>query len=491
VIRAVLPSRRLAAGLTLVLIATRVLVPASLGSAPPLGGWSSVLLAWVAMLFLGRLLADRTDNASALIAGAALLGASPLYDWLLSGSAMTAIASFCLATLLLVLSRRSDVLESTWGRVSLGVVTGVAVLVERQNAALLLLPAGALFLERKRGHARWWELLQLLTPFLVACSIPRSTAREPWTFASALNPWLWVEILFALRAGLVAALPLAWAALAGLGLMSGRAARTAGTLALTGVAFLLLLVGRDPAEPRNQIAGLLPLLAFAGVVLVQALVRVTSSRPWVPLLAVGGALTGWNFLLMEQYRLIQIPRDDTVSFARVAELAAGHVAQAVGNPLAWPANWAYAWRAGLPLTDFDRVVGSRAARDLRSGSVIFDIGDARTDQEFLGEGWSSPVACEGANCREIQERAVFWVARVRSGDLTVRVRAAGRATMTLVVNDVESAQWPLVEQLRDWEARVPAAQWRIPVTRIAVVIEPQAQARVDRIMLVRTQGARP
>ena len=119
------------------------------------------------------------------------------------------------------------------------------------------------------------------------------------------------------------------------------------------------------------------------------------------------------------------------------------------------------------------------------------MGDARADQAFLGEGWSSPVACEDANCREIQERAVFWVARARSGDLTVRVRAAGRATMTLVVNEVESAQWPLAEQLRDWEARVPAAQWRIPVTRVAVVIEPQAQARVDRIMLVRNQEARP
>ncbi len=252
---------------------------------------------------------------------------------------------------------------------------------------------------------------------------------------------------------------------------------------------MVLLVGRDPIEPRGEMAGLLPLAALAGAVLVQALAHITARRPWLPLVVGGGAFVVWNLLLMEQFRLVQIPRDDTVSFARTKELAAGRVARAVGNPLAWPANWLYRWRGGLPLPDFDRVVGSHTAHDLRSGAALLDLGDAESDQECLGSGWSAPIPCEGANCRVFERHATLWIALVWQHDVSVRVRAAGGSTLTLLVNGVATAHWPLGEELRDWEAPIASAQWRRPVTRVELAAEGKTQ--VDQITLVRMEGARP
>ena len=82
-----LPSRRLAIGLTIVLIITRFVLPASLGHAPavsPFFGWSGLVGVLLILMLLAGLLANRTDEASALITCSALLGASPLYDWLLA-----------------------------------------------------------------------------------------------------------------------------------------------------------------------------------------------------------------------------------------------------------------------------------------------------------------------------------------------------------------------------------------------------------------------
>jgi hypothetical protein len=72
-------------------------------------------------------------------------------------------------------------------------------------------------------------------------------------------------------------------------------------------------------------------------------------------------LTLWNGLFMEQYRRNLIPRDDVVSFARVAENTAGLVTDLVGTPLAWPANWIFAARHEAPL----------ASHDVASGKYLF------------------------------------------------------------------------------------------------------------------------
>ena len=76
--------------------------------------------------------------------------------------------------------------------------------------------------------------------------------------------------------------------------------------------------------------------------------------------AAGAGLVLWNGLLMEQYRRGVIPRDDTVSFARVAENSADLLASAVGSPVAWPANWIFAAGRDLPAARYEILLPLKA-----------------------------------------------------------------------------------------------------------------------------------
>ena len=72
-----------------------------------------------------------------------------------------------------MLSRETSVLGSTWGRLSLGALAAMAMVVERQNAALVLLPAGAVLLEGMPARARLRGLSEVLLPLLAAVLVLR------------------------------------------------------------------------------------------------------------------------------------------------------------------------------------------------------------------------------------------------------------------------------------------------------------------------------
>ena len=80
-----------------------------------------------------------------------------------------------------------------------------------------------------------------------------------------------------------------------------------------------------------------------------------------------------------------IPRDDTVSFPGVAENSARLLAGVAGSPIAWPANWIFAARHGLPAARYDLLAGpGRARRDGRARAI--DVGDLGRDAALLRRG---------------------------------------------------------------------------------------------------------
>jgi hypothetical protein len=114
-----------------------------------------------------------------------------------------------------------------------------------------------------------------------------------------------------------------------------------------------------------------------------ALRRLAARRPEAVLAGGGAVLVLWNVLFMEQYRRGAIPRDDTVSFARVAFNSADVFAAAFGSPVAWPANWIFSLREGLPPDRYDLMVGKYLFFMQNNLGGVIDVGaDPGLDQSL-------------------------------------------------------------------------------------------------------------
>ena len=146
----------------------------------------------------------------------------------------------------------------------------------------------------------------------------------------------------------------------------------------------------------GRFAPVLPLLALGLGRAFDEIRSLALHRPLVPVAAAIAGLAVWNALLMAQYRDGRIPRDDTVSFPRVARNAAATVSAAVGSPNAWPANWIFAARHGVSAARYDVLAGvdlfgrfpplRRAA-----GEGVIDVGDLPTDEALLPRDGASGI----------------------------------------------------------------------------------------------------
>jgi hypothetical protein len=189
-----------------------------------------------------------------------------------------------------------------------------------------------------------------------------------------------------------------------------------------------------------------------------------------------------NLLLMEQYRIGMVPRDDTVSFPQVAESSARLLSDTVGTPVAWPANWIFARRQGVPVGRTDLLAGA----DLRGG--VIDVGTLDQDAAWLFEGWSVRRPCAPEICREVESRARVLVPLGAPEALDLTVRAAGEGELTVQLNGVPIARQGLDPALRERPVRVPAPRFRAPLNEIVLVVSPGGRALVDRIGFSRVEG---
>jgi hypothetical protein len=249
-----------------------------------------------------------------------------------------------------------------------------------------------------------------------------------------------------------------------------------------------------------RFAPLLPLLALGLARALDGLRSLALHRPLVPVATGIAALAAWNALLMAQYRDGRIPRDDTVSFPRIARNAAAEVSAAVGSPTAWPANWIFAARHHVSAARYDVLAGvdlfaplvpgppgQRSPLDL--GGVI-DVGDLRTDEALLRGGWSVRHPCGGGVCRAIEGTAELVVPIREPRDVDVVPAAAGEGTLTMAVNGVPVLEAPLTDDVRASFARLPRARLRSGLNAIVFTVSPGGRALVDRVVFTPVEAPR-
>jgi hypothetical protein len=283
-----------------------------------------------------------------------------------------------------------------------------------------------------------------------------------------------------------------WAGFLGLLLLLRRDRRSASTLLLvTAVVSYVNACSGDwwagGSFSNRRFDALLPILALGLALSLDVLQRLAARAPGRLLVAAGALLVTWNLLFMEQYRREVIPRDDTVSFPRIAQANADLLADLTGTPLAWPANWIYALRHGMPPARYDGMVGKYLFYRQGNLNGLVDLGDDRVDPRLLGEGWTMRLPCgEGEKvCRGIKGRARLFAPLDVPEDLAVLVHASGDGTLTVAVNGRPAGEIALGPALEDHVLRVPRESWRRELNEVALELRPGSTARVDRLVFER------
>jgi hypothetical protein len=275
---------------------------------------------------------------------------------------------------------------------------------------------------------------------------------------------------FGSRGGLFFETPLLWAALAGLVLLARRDGRDAAPLvALGALPFAVAPFTRGPIDVA------LPALLVGLAVALESLATLAARRPSVPITIAIVLIAVSNLAFMEQYRHT-LKRDDTVSFPRVSEGNARLVAGAVGSPSAWPANWIWSARTGLPVERWDLLSGQRL--DPAAG-VVLDVGDLDQDAAFLLDGWSVRHECAGAICREIEGRAEMAVPLERAAGRVV-LRGVGTQPVRVTLDGRDLGTIAFGADLASVTVRAP---WRRGVNRLVLEAPADAHVMVDAVLL--------
>lgn len=338
--------------------------------------------------------------------------------------------------------------------------------------------------------ALWWLSRARLSPwasvaFLVGGCALASLLGRPAPSLLRSEGLAILDALFSSRQGLLYWTPLLWGGLFGYVTLLGRDPRAA--LMLAGGLAAVLAVATREAPGGAFFAGgrfdaALPLLAPGLAASLASLRSLTARRPGTALVAGGVALGLWNLLFVEQYRRDRIPRDETVAFARVTGTSAAILAELVGSPLAWPANWIFAERHDLPPSSYDLMVGKSLFRGEGAVQGVIDLGDDRVDPALLAEGWSGRRSCGSQVCRSVRGRARLFAPLETSGGGSLTVRAAGSGTLGVCVNGARLAELPLSAELADFRVPVPSGVLRSGWNEIALESDPP-EALVDRVIL--------
>lgn len=379
-----------------------------------------------------------------------------------------------------------------------GVAAGFWATVLAVGGSFLL---GALVLEPSLAAASGFLLASLAVLALVrwreapaawlafGLALPVLAAWNPLLGVASFGRAHLIEFLWAPQGGLLYGNPVLWAGFGGLAALARR--ERLGVSLLVAVTAMVVVAsfqegtGSGTAGSNAMVAVVVPPLAVGLAETLRRLEGWARRRPGGLLLWGSVALGLGNLLFMEQYRREMIPRDDTVSFPRVAANNAALLARAVGSPLGWPANWLFAWRYDLPVDRYDGMAGRRLFQKGRAFAVV-DIGDADSEEGALAEGWSVRHPCGFEVCRQVEGRARLFVGLEETAPLTLRLRARGRGSVGVAVNGRSAGSVMLVTSLEARELRVPASAWRRGLNQIVLSTAPEAEALVDRIAFERS-----
>lgn len=334
---------------------------------------------------------------------------------------------------------------------------------------------------------RWREAPAAL--LALGLALPVLAAWNPLLGVASIGRLHLIEFLWAPQGGLLYRNPVLWAGFCGLAALARRDRLGVGLLvavtAMVGVAGFQDGAGSGTAESNAIVAVVVAPLAVGLAETLRRLEGWARRRPGGLLLWGSVALGLGNLLFMEQYRREMIPRDDTVSFPRVAANSAALLARAVGSPLGWPANWLFAWRYDLPVDRYDGMAGRRLFQKGRAFAVV-DIGDGDSEEGALAEGWSVRHPCGSEVCRQVEGRGRLFVGLEEAAPLTLRLRARGRGPVGVAVNGRNAGSVMLVTSLEARGLLVPASAWRRGLNQIVLSAAPEADALVDRIAFERS-----
>jgi hypothetical protein len=469
----------------------------------------SLVYGVVGLLLVHRVLSDMFAPPVPFWATLLVLYATFLFWYVAYEPVMSHAPSFCLAALALLLWwRRGPALQP--GRAAvLGLVIGMAANVRWQNGLLLLLPAATLLVDARPRARTAAAAAALLGAFALALApqllVFKAIYGAYWLpypvqgrgFLRLDRPAL-LSTFFSSRHGLLFWTPVLWAGFLGLVGLFAKDRRTALLLALP-----ILVMSYLNASTGDWWAGgsfsnrrfdsVLPFLAVGLGEALAALRRLAGRRPEAVLAAGGAVLALWNVLFMEQYRRGAIPRDDTVSFPRVAQNSADVFTSTLGSPVAWPANWIFALRHRLPADRYDLMVGKYLFFMQNNLGGVIDVGaDPATDEALLAGGWGVRTPCGGGAevCRAVEGRARLLAALAEPEPLDLIVRAAGAGRLRVAVNGALVAEGALQDGLADVAAAVPGARWRTGLNEVALETTAGGGAQVDRVVF-RRPGRQP
>jgi hypothetical protein len=462
---------------------------------------ASLVYGVVGLLLLYGVLRDVAGRAAVFWTLLLLQYATFLYWYVAYEPVMShALSFFVAAATLAAWWPRRHGLGVAWA-VALGLLIGVAATVRWQNGVLLLLPAATLTRELwRRPASAIGKGLATLVAFAIAAS-PQLLAwkaifgsyvlLEPphgRDFLRLSHPYL-LETFFSSRHGLLYWSPVLWAGFLGVFALLRRSVFTglAVLVPLTVMSYVNVCSGdwwAGGSFSNRRFDSVLPFLALGLALSLEAVLRLAARRPGLVLAGLLAPALLWNALLLEQYgRPQMLPRDLTVSFATVTENNAALLAEAVGTPLAWPANWLFAWRQRLPAASFDLMVGKYLFYRQNNLGGVIAMGDPRSDPALLGEGWSARRPCGKAVCREVQGRARVFVPLDVPQPLEATLRAAGTGSLEISVNGQPLARVPLRDSLEDARLRLPAALLHRELNELA--LRASGSALVSRLVFAR------
>jgi hypothetical protein len=383
-----------------------------------------------------------------------IFGATTVFWYMVYEASMTHAASFGLVAIFAVLVARWVPSGLTTRRaVIIGTVLGLAFLARPQEALFALFPAWLVMTGpgdlRERVGATWrlarWGFLGVL-PWLVL-ELAHATIlfmREEYAMVGQggyLRPFdsRWVDTLFSSWHGFLSWTPVAYVAVIGTIVYLWRNWRWAScTLALL---FLMAWLNGSTMDwsagwafGGRRFTSLLVMLAPG----LAAIIDVALRRPVLLLAPAILVALVWNQLLMVQYTIGLLPKDQPIDFGQmVRQQADVHTRYPYFYPFAFPANVWFAWREGLPVNRYDRL-------GIEANRTTLDLALDRGADKFLLGGWDAPGGDDFGSC--------WWIGGVPATialpldlpagkpivvEITARTRAdepAMRAQIVLEVN---------------------------------------------------------
>jgi len=403
---------------------------------------SSFLVMAAGLIALHLRVRREFGRSIAIVTSTLILGATTLAWYVIFEPSMTHAVSFGVVAIALVLTERwlVDAKPSRRQSMLLGAWFSLVILVRPEDGVFLLFPLAALVFApawradsmRERVHAAG-AMLAGAAPLLTlqAAALAWLLSTNTFSLLGGDEAYLtffdsrWFDVLFSSRHGLMSWTPIAWVALIG----TIAYARRRPLWALPAIVAFILLVWTN-GSAHDWSGGwayggrrFTSVLAAFAPGIAMALFWI-DRRPLVLVAPAAACVIGWNALLMTQYQLQLLPRDEAVRFDSLVRQQADLVIKPpFFYPFAFPANVLFAWREGLPVDRYD-LLGSEPLR--REMYLPLNDWGAR----FLLDGWQNGAgdASGSAHFLVAQSGTILVPLDVPSGTafgIDVEARAAG------------------------------------------------------------------